>query len=67
MNLKITKDMTLNQILQADPATAEILASFKLDCSGCLAASTETLEQGAKMHGLNVDEIVTALNKIFTA
>jgi hybrid cluster-associated redox disulfide protein len=63
MNQIITKDMTFNQLLQMHPDAAKILANFNLGCVGCLGASTETLAQGARAHGLDIEELLTALNK----
>ncbi len=64
MSQPITKDMTFDQLLQLYPAAAQVLASFNLGCVGCLGASTETLAQGARAHGLDIEELLTALNKL---
>jgi len=37
---------------------------FGLHCIGCEAASFENIEQGALAHGIDVDELVAALNKV---
>lgn len=66
MTPKITKDMTFEQILRINPKTAKVLAQFNLGCVGCLGAPTETLAQGARAHGMDADEILAALNAIFT-
>lgn len=66
MSTKINKDMTFNQVLELGPQAAEVFSSFNLGCVGCLGASTETLTQGAKAHGLDVEDIVIALNAAFT-
>jgi hybrid cluster-associated redox disulfide protein len=63
MNQVITKDMTFNQLLQMHPDAAKILANFNLGCVGCLGASTETLAQGARAHGLDIEELLAALNE----
>jgi len=65
MSQKITKDMTFNQILQMSPEVARVLGQFNLGCVGCMGAMNESLEQGARAHGLDVNEILTALNAIF--
>lgn len=65
MSQKITKDMTFNQALQMSPEVAKVLGQFNLGCVGCMGAMNETLEQGARAHGLNVDDILKALNAIF--
>ncbi|MBN1958903.1 MAG: DUF1858 domain-containing protein [Desulfuromonadales bacterium] len=65
MTPKITKDMTFEQILRMNPEAAKVLDQFNLGCVGCLGATTETLAQGARAHGLNVDDILAALNDMF--
>ncbi len=62
---KITKDMTFYQILQMDPEVARVLAQFNLDCGECLGATSESIAQGVRAHGFDIDEILTALNDIF--
>lgn len=63
---KINKDMTFHQVLQAYPVAAKVLAGFNLGCVGCMGAANETLEQGAMAHGIDVNEIVQALNDAVT-
>jgi len=65
MSQKITRDMTFNQVLQMSPEVAKVLGQFNLGCVGCMGAMNESLEQGARAHGLDVNEIITALNAIF--
>lgn len=61
--MAITKDMLIREVLQENPNSAEILMSFGLGCVGCPSAQMETLEEAAAVHGVNVDNIVEALNK----
>lgn len=63
MHQVITKDMTFDQLLQIKPDAAKILADFNLGCVGCLGASTETLAQGARAHGLDITTLLNALNE----
>jgi len=65
MSQKITKDMTFHQALQTSPEVARVLGEFNLGCVGCMGAMNETIEQGARAHGLDVEDIITALNAIF--
>lgn len=48
--------------IQQYPETIPVLQGYNLGCLGCIAASGETLEQGLSAHGLNVDEVVNAMN-----
>lgn len=65
MAQKITQDMTFYQVLQMSPDVCKVLNKFNLDCGECLGATTESLAQGAKAHGLDIDVILTELNAIF--
>jgi hybrid cluster-associated redox disulfide protein len=61
----VTKDITFGDLLQNKPEAAEILAAYGLHCIGCHIAVFETIEQGAKAHGLSdeqVDELITKIN-----
>ena len=66
MGQKITKDMTFQQVLQMSPEVSKVLGQFNLGCVGCMGAIHESIEQGAKVHGLDVDEVIAALNAIFS-
>lgn len=58
----ITKDTPIMEILRLNPRAREIFARHGMGCIGCLASSTETLENGAKMHNINVDTLLVELN-----
>lgn len=59
----ITKDMTIGEVVNTDPTKADILMSFGMGCVGCPSAQAETIEEAAMVHGLNLDELLKALNK----
>lgn len=61
---KITKDMGIMDIVTQHPETLEVFAQFNMGCIGCAAARFENLEAGAKVHGIDVDAMVDAMNKI---
>ena len=61
---KITKEMAISEILEKKPEAAAIFMRHGIHCLGCVAAHFETLEQGAKAHGLNPDKLVNEINKI---
>lgn len=61
----INKDMTFHEVMQKSPEVVKVLGSFNLGCVGCMGAMNETLEQGATAHGLDVEDLLTALNAIF--
>lgn len=59
---KIHKKMTFFELMQEDKNAAMHLAEKGMFCCGCPMALTETLEQGAKAHGIIPEELVEELN-----
>lgn len=60
---KINKKMNFSEIIQKNPEAIKILLEKGMHCVGCTAASMETLEEGALMHGFNPDKLVDEINK----
>ncbi|MDD3420233.1 MAG: DUF1858 domain-containing protein [Candidatus Gastranaerophilales bacterium] len=60
---KITKDMGIIDVVQQYPETLEVFQRAGMGCIGCAAARFENLEAGAKVHGIDVDAFVEALNE----
>ncbi len=61
--MKVTKDMTIGQVLKVNPEAGRILMSFGMGCIGCPASQAETLEEASQVHGMNIDELLNALNQ----
>lgn len=60
---KITKDMTINEVIQKYPNTAVVFMEYGFHCIGCPASQSETLEQGAQLHQVDLQELLKDLNK----
>jgi len=60
--MKITKDMTFAEIMEVDKDAGRKLAEKGLFCGGCPMAGFETLKNGAKKHGVDVEELLEDLN-----
>ena len=63
---KITKNMTFQDVIEKHPNAAEVMIKYGLHCIGCHVASWETIEQGAKGHGMSdsdIDNMVDEMNK----
>jgi len=60
----ITKKMNISKVVSRYPDTADIFIMHGLFCVGCSSAAFETIEQGAKAHGINPGALVNDLNKI---
>lgn len=60
---KINKSMTIAEVLMIDRETAPVFMQFGMHCLGCPASSGESIEQASMVHGIDVDELVDALNE----
>jgi hybrid cluster-associated redox disulfide protein len=63
MKEKITKDMILGEVISKYPKTVEIFMKHGLPCAMCHIAFSETIEQGAASHGINLKSLLKDLNK----
>lgn len=61
--MKIAKDMTIGEVVRSFPNSARILMSFGMGCVGCPSAQAETIEEAAQVHGMDIDELMKALNE----
>ena len=59
----ITKDMSIADIVREHPETVPVFMSHGLGCIGCAIAQFETLEEGAMVHGIDVEKLLVDLNK----
>ncbi len=64
MDNKVKNDMTFGDLLQKFPATGQILASYGLHCVGCHIGVMETIEQGARAHGLDDAKIASMMQDL---
>jgi hybrid cluster-associated redox disulfide protein len=59
-----TKEMPMMEALQADPRAKDVFAAYGMGCIGCSGVGMESIEDGAKMHGIDPGTVVTELNKL---
>jgi hybrid cluster-associated redox disulfide protein len=60
---KVSKDMTIADVLRQNPKTAQVLMRHGMHCLGCATATGETIAQAAVAHGINLDTLLTELNE----
>ena len=60
----ITKDMTIGEILRTNPAVAPILMEAGMHCLGCPSAQSESLEEAAMVHGMNIDDLMSKIEAL---
>jgi len=59
----ITKDMNIIDVVKNHPETVNVFQKHGLSCIGCPFAMMETLEQGAKSHGIDLEKLLKDLNE----
>ena len=59
---KVTKSMTIGELLQLDQNIAVILMRAGMHCLGCPSSQAESLEEAAMVHGLDADVLVAQIN-----
>ncbi len=61
--MAISKEMTLFELMRMHPESVKVLQKHNLGCIGCMGAQNESLEQGARAHGLDIDALMQDLNE----
>lgn len=67
MATKITKDMTIGEILRIDPNMAGVLMAGGMHCVGCPSSQGESLEEAALVHGIDPEVLLARLNAFMEA
>ena len=65
--MQATKDMLIQQVIELDEGTADILMSAGMHCIGCAMAHGETIEQACAVHGINSDALMGEINQYLAA
>ncbi|MDP2727105.1 MAG: DUF1858 domain-containing protein [Dehalococcoidia bacterium] len=59
----VTKEMTISQVVGLYPELMQVLEDYDMGCSYCMASLNETIEGGARMHGVSLERLLLALNQ----
>ena len=63
----ITKQTTINEIIGAYPEAMRFFNGLQMSCGSCFAVKFDTLENGALMHGMDVNDLITRLNQFMSS
>lgn len=63
----ITKDMSIFEALQKHPAARDVFKKHGMHCLDCMGSTEETIEAGAKMHGIDLTILLKELNELLIA
>lgn len=61
----ITQKTAIIQVLRSHPLARDIFTKHGMGCIGCMGATTETIENGAKMHDIDVEALLKELNESY--
>lgn len=64
MEKRFTRDMTILEALQAHPRSREVFMRSGMTCVNCMGAQMESIEVGARMHEIDVEELLEELNAL---
>lgn len=58
----ITKEMPIGDVVKKYPKTIEVFMKHGLHCIGCAVAAFESIEEGATVHGIDIEALMADLN-----
>ena len=61
--MTITGKMPIGDCVSKYPQTIKVFLKHGLHCVGCAVANFESIEQGAKAHGIDAKKLIADLNK----
>ena len=63
----ITKHTTISEIITSCPETVKFFNDLQMSCGSCFAVKFDTLESGALMHGMDVNDLIARLNQFISS
>lgn len=60
----LNADSNLFTVSQESPRAAQLLSDYGLHCISCFFSEFDTLENGAKLHGMSDEEMFSMINEI---
>ena len=62
--MTISKDMTIGELIRMDENIVPILMRAGMHCIGCPSAQGESLEEAAMVHGIDIDNLMKAIEAV---
>ncbi len=62
--VEFKKEMIILKALKSHPRVKEVFLKYGMGCTICMGAVTESIEVGAKLHGVDVETIIKELNNL---
>ncbi len=61
--MKINKEMKIAEVLREYPQTVDVFLAYGMQCACCPMAEPESLADAAKVHDINIDDLLIDLNE----
>ncbi len=62
MEIEVTKETIIGDLLDYDVNLAQFFLEIGMHCLGCPASRGESIEEACAVHGVDADELVAAIN-----
>jgi hybrid cluster-associated redox disulfide protein len=63
IQMRITKQTTMGEMLQYDIGIAQVLMESGMHCIGCPSSVGESLEMACMVHGIDADEVLRSIHE----
>lgn len=64
--MRITAEMKIDNVVRRYPETVGVFSRYGVGCLGCSAAEYDDIAYGARVHGLNLEQLLRELNETVT-
>jgi len=64
--VRITAEMKIDTVVRQYPETVGVFSRYGVACLGCCAAEVDDIAFGARVHGVNLDQLLRELNDTVT-
>lgn len=62
--MKITEDMIIGDLVRNYPQAIKVLSEHGMGCVGCPSAQAESIGDACKVHGMDINSLLKALNAV---
>lgn len=62
-DFEITRDSVIADVLRKHPDCIDVFDRHNMPCRTCMGVSTDTIEEGALMHDVDLESILSELNE----
>ncbi len=64
--VRITAEMKIDNVVRQYPEIVGVFGRYGVACLGCCAAEIDDIAYGARVHGVNLEQLLRELNETVT-